>query len=1379
MSSGPAEARAAAFRILGVVFPLRSVLRGELPVSALVGWSDMVCSLGVVCVSMGNSLWSMSLSASITETVYLRNLPRFGALIALQLVTMFGENFLYALRSWFRERAARKWRTALTHYLHDRYFARSAFYRQQLRAVAVSDADERMCQDVARVVESLSWTIDSTAYSVLTAVWNSGQLAWRAHPYYVVICAFYCWGSMKLRHLLSPALAQGQLAGQVAAVTGRYFGAHQKLVQHSEAIAAAGGGGRERRQIEECFGDFLRTWRSMCLVNLRSSFAMRVEWSILQSTFMNILTHGPFLRTQRHRLRARAGATERERLEANAAILSNMVFQQSLIMRCMYNLSELFRINRSLLMLSGTTTRIAELLVQLDAVAAEHEEGEQEETVAGGTSASTLVELVDVDIDSPAGERLLSRLSLTFSAGSNLLVTGENGLGKTAIFRTLKSLWPVSAGRVVLHRRDRLGQALGSPSGCLYLPQTPYIVGAASLQDQITFPLQLPAGSVPEEHLSALLAQVDLQEIAEKLTQHHGKQTIDWQALLTFSDRQRIAVARVFYHKPLLVVCDEATVGLGMRFDRECLLEPCCAAGITVVMVAQQRQRSMLRFYDRVLSLNGDSDSCGWELTEIDAGDQSPTLRTLTTEINQKESLAADEQSRLSAMRAERHRLEERRSAKYQSLGEQYKQRKKNGRGRVAGTSKQPAAPEKQHRQEASTLTRLAIVLRVLFPRISLGDYGIQRLLLTFVFMGASIYTSNRVMSELPGQLQALAIQNDLMAYVRLTITGTVIRILSTVMDQYLTWLNNTLSLHWQAALTTHVMERYCAKNAFNRVLGHGLTDSDTRITSEVIDTCERCAGLLKGGMGDWSRGGMSMGSGQDFSRGIVRPICDATYMTVLLIRVRLPRAALLTIWGYGTVGILLIKAFAPDFSEFQSETERTQGELRSAHARLKGDGELIALSGAGEIEKALLNEKLEETLAVGRRLANRKLWWTPFEWVFTYSVPQAITQALRLVWSLGEGTDSQIMANADGTGLSSTGQYIQSLTERAFRTFGSILELHTELGRLFGVVRRVTDLLLVLQQLQEEEEEPAKEMSTLDCESQASGGKSAPAPGADVLLSCHNMDIVAPDGRCLAAGLTFDVCKGEHMLITAASSGSGKSALFRHLAQLWPVRSGQLLLPRAIEQDGTAVCFVSQRPLVPTMTASLADMVTFPLQSSTLSKHHAANDKVNLQDAPRVAMVLDLCHLSNVLKREGLGTGETNMRWDDVLSLGEQQCLAIARVLYHKPKLAVIDEGFSAVSSELQQSLLQTLVDNGVTVLSITSQLTGSDSDLDTIIDSQQDSAPSIEQTEQAQSQEVPSCSPFRFHSTLELGCPNECGWRLHQAAGTEGTNGDADSSW
>ena len=379
------------------------------------------------------------------------------------------------------------------------------------------------------------------------------------------------------------------------------------------------------------------------------------------------------------------------------------------------------------------------------------------------------------------------------------------------------------------------------------------------------------------------------------------------------------------------------------------------------------------------------------------------------------------------------------------------------------------------------------------------------------------------------------------------------------------------------------------------------------------------------------------------------------------------------------------------------------QGEFRSAHAKVKSGAELIALAGAGEAEKGLLNEKLAAVLKVERRLQNTMMRWNPIEWVMTWSVPQSITYSLRLLWSLGAGTNSEVMANADGTGLSSTGQYIESLIERAFRTFGSLLELHTELGRLMGVVRRVTDLMLAVEQARE---------SNVDS---AENGRVKIVDGDDaegVLISADAIDITTPDGRCLAAGLCFTVRPGEHMLI-AGSSAAGKTVLFRHLARLWPVLGGHLFLPKA------GISFVSQTPLVPTIAASLADMVSYPL---TGAQADAAAREL-------VVEMLKLCHMGAVLEREGL---EVTKRWEEVLSSGEQQCLAVARALYHRPRVVVFDEGFSAVSSELRLLLLQTLADRGVTVLCI------------------------------AQGDDGASQEEAFFHSRLELGVSSELGWRL-----------------
>ena len=1217
----------------------------------------------------------MRLTRLIAESIYLRDVPRFRNVAILSLLGGFIENGIYAARSWLQYQLVRKWQARLVHHLHDAYFGRSAFYRQQLLPTAVPDSDERICQDVQRSVTNLAWMLDEVVESVLMGVYYAVRLGWELHPYYIGVVVLYSWLSVKLRSILSPPLATGQLGGQVSEVTGRYFGAHQKLLQHSEAIAAAGGGEREAGQIEACFQEFLGKWRSMCRLNLRSSFAMRIQWSVMQSVLMSCLVHVPFLRGT-HPLRAAADATDRQRVEANAAILGRMSFSQDLIMRTLSTVGEIFRINRSLKMYSGSNVRIAELLAALEAVGTDHP-GEAADRSEGDDEIPLLE---SADIDSPSGERLVSGLDLTIRAGSNLLIVGGNGVGKTSLFRAVRGLWPLAGGKVFRQ----------SPEDCVYLPQSPYVLRSDSttLQDQLTFPKRLPAGALSAEEQSNLLEMVGLEELA-------GRKDIDWGSL-TFGEKQRLSLLRIFYHKPRYAVIDEATAGLGLRTERR-IFERCRAMGIALVVVAQQR--SLLQFCDSCLTLSGGGE---WEQRPVDAAERSPLLRALSTEINEAESNVAAERAEAAAARQRQQEQEDRRSEKY-------------ARARSTHPLPLPQMPR---------LQRLGMVARVLVPRLTLRDKAIQKLLQTFVLMAGAIALNTRVMTELPGQLQALAIQNNAAGYLRLTLSGTVIRLVSMVFDLWLTWINNTLSLHWQERLTRHIMASCTTGNAFHALtsVDGRIEDADTRITRDTIDNCEKLASMFKGGMG-WGGGGMSMGSNDSYGRGIIRPVCDAAYMIVLLVRVRLPTIALMTIWIYGTVGLALIKMLAPDFGHFTAEKERRLGAFRSAHARVKASAEEIAMASADDAEKEALNRKLADLLDVQRRQSNQENLWSPFEWVFTWSVPSTLTYCLRMLWSLGEGTDSDVIANADGTALSSTGQYIESLTERAFRTFGSLLELHAEMARLFGVVTRVSDMMICL-----EDVHASNSSTTSQWQRHKDGGR----------VHCRGLDIVTPNGRCLASDLSFSVDADSWLAVTGGSS-SGKSSLFRVLAQLWPAHDGQMLLP-----SPSQVCFLSQAPLVPTVSLSLADMVMYPnsvadLPTNVRLPSQAGSAGGSLPPDPRgvsfeekICSLLAGVHLDSVRQREGLYEPK---RWVDVLSAGERQCLALARALYREPALVVLDEGLSAVSTAIKVELLEALAQRGVAVISIAQGFT--------------DSCPE---------------APF-FANVLELGATEqECGWALRE---------------
>ena len=84
----------------------------------------------------------------------------------------------------------------------------------------------------------------------------------------------------------------------------------------------------------------------------------------------------------------------------------------------------------------------------------------------------------------PAGATLVQDLSLRVPAGTNLLVTGPIGSGKSSLFRVLGGLWPLTGGVV----RKPGGAEGGLAHDIFYVPQRPYVT-IGTLQDQLIYPL--------------------------------------------------------------------------------------------------------------------------------------------------------------------------------------------------------------------------------------------------------------------------------------------------------------------------------------------------------------------------------------------------------------------------------------------------------------------------------------------------------------------------------------------------------------------------------------------------------------------------------------------------------------------------------------------------------------------------------------------------------------------------------------------------------------------------------------------------------------------------------------------------------------------------
>ena len=139
----------------------------------------------------------------------------------------------------------------------------------------------------------------------------------------------------------------------------------------------------------------------------------------------------------------------------------------------------------------------------------------------------------------------------------------------------------------------------------------------------------------------------------------------------------------------------------------------------------------------------------------------------------------------------------------------------------------------------------------------------------------------------------------------------------------------------------------------------------------------------------------------------------------------------------------------------------------------------------------------------------------------------------------------------------------------------------------------------------------------------------------------------------------------GEKVLL-AGESGSGKSTLVRAIAGLWPWGEGEI----GVKPDAK-LFMMPQKPYIPLGTLRRA--AAYPQAADTI-------DDAALKEA------LKTVGLEKVVDR----IDEENVSWDQVLSGGEKQRLAFARLLLDKPDIVVMDEATSALDTESQSKLMK-----------------------------------------------------------------------------------------
>ncbi len=166
---------------------------------------------------------------------------------------------------------------------------------------------------------------------------------------------------------------------------------------------------------------------------------------------------------------------------------------------------------------------------------------------------------------------------------------------------------------------------------------------------------------------------------------------------------------------------------------------------------------------------------------------------------------------------------------------------------------------------------------------------------------------------------------------------------------------------------------------------------------------------------------------------------------------------------------------------------------------------------------------------------------------------------------------------------------------------------------------------------------------------------------------------------RVLVSGLSLTVKPGQGLLVVGPS-GCGKSSLLRAIVGLWDSGTGRILRPPA-EQ----ILFLPQQPYM--FLGTLRSQLLYPRQATHPVSH------------TELLELLERVNLGELAERCGL---DIELDWEKMLSIGEQQRLAFARLLLARPRYAILDEATSALDLANERLLYEQIAASGITLISV-----------------------------------------------------------------------------
>eukprot|EP00931_Biecheleriopsis_adriatica_P060838 TRINITY_DN36550_c0_g1_i1.p1 TRINITY_DN36550_c0_g1~~TRINITY_DN36550_c0_g1_i1.p1 ORF type:complete len:1430 (-),score=297.95 TRINITY_DN36550_c0_g1_i1:137-3961(-) len=1215
----------------------------------------MVAASGLACIIMGRQGRIMGL---MEEAQLKQDRRGFRFLLLQYPLCCAAAAAFVSVADFLRSHLALEWRRIATARLHDLYFSRMNYYKllHDHARGAQPDADARICDDLAKVTASQAALLHSMASSATMSLIFSVQIkatvgSWRVAMVSPAVVFFLlplvAQGLPALLTRLDLSWAQAKHKEAMAA----YRNALSRLQVHGERILMLQGCKYELDELDGQLQDVIywdevaeqsTSHQEGCAGIVFSPNGAMGMGAGLCLLFPSI--HGAHEALREGRL----GPKPLDPYEFSWSSLEDCSKYTQSFTYSIFALKSWAGCLTALMKsqsIAGARHRVLSLYQRL----LDLESEQQDSTIKD--SGEGCISFQGVGIQTPTGQRLLEKVTFDVRQGESMLISGHNGAGKSSIVRCLCNLWPIPSGTVC-----RPGWCKSDESDdtihrqIFYLPQKAVSV-IGSLSDQLTYPIRVPEG-LEETELRRWLSYVDLEYLVDQAVSMWARssEAVDWAQVLSAGEQQALGIARLLYHRPRFAILDECTSAVSRTLERR-LYDLTRVLGMSVISIAHRP--ALEELHGRMLCLTGRmaDDGRGWALQDL------PGRRELEAQMPSWCEGAEEAHCRITAFLA---------ASNVEPEGEPEIEKAGASESDSTELSKQPqprhvplqapssAGFEKLVRQRwPSSFSRVREVLRLAISKPGDGRKVAWHCAVTAALLAGRVKVMWELWKALGGVLRG-GLCGNMKLICTETLSYALLQPLLAFLDHAMRRAIRRLlrSLGGGACLELHRRALAAGSGgAFTRTsqplgsAGECLPDPLDRIT-ELHDALPELCQQLEFALPQIALGASALpllvGGFWDSPRSL---------------------AALPAFFG---IFCLVSRAVAPDWTAITKELKRKEANFQAMHTRFRRIAEPVAFNGGGTRERGTVEPALQQLLTSHKASLKDEFlhaWATLMLTNFDF-LPQLLTRMLNYDFALRNNPDPSL-------GLAPETYYVTLLYGRVIDFVrDAIMCLPLAVRAWKHADASLLGALELVEALRLAEEEQSSTSITFETSHN------------EVALEVRGLELQVPlQQRSVVSDLNFKLSSGKAVLVTGPS-GSGKSLLTSSLLHWARTKA-------SIGDTSALIGVAPQHIYLPPGT--LGDQVCYPDRfSACLDQELDVSDERKKREADMLR-ALKTTGLAYLLGREEAGWyAERN--WEEVLSGGEQQRLQLARLVYRRPRFAVLDDCTSMVAHDAEEGLYRTM---------------------------------------------------------------------------------------